>query len=128
MLVKVFGSAVHGVSAITITIEVDTVPGSGYYIVGLPDIAVKESVDRILSAYKNNDYKSPRYKIVVNMAPADIRKAGSAYDLPIAIGMLAATEQISSSILESYVIMGELQLDGTLRPVKGTLPMAIQAR
>lgn len=128
MLVKVFGSAVHGVSAITITIEVDTVPGSGYYIVGLPDIAVKESVDRILSAFKNNEYKSPRYKIVVNMAPADIRKAGSAYDLPIAIGMLAATEQITSSILESYVIMGELQLDGTLRPVKGTLPMAIQAR
>jgi magnesium chelatase family protein len=128
MLVKLFGSAVYGVSAMTITIEVDTIPGSGYFIVGLPDNAVKESVDRILSAFKNNDYKSPRYKMVINMAPADIRKAGSAYDLPIAIGMLAATEQLTSSLLDSYVIMGELQLDGTLRPVKGTLPMAIQAR
>ncbi|RYD95665.1 MAG: ATP-binding protein [Sphingobacteriales bacterium] len=128
MLVKVFGSALHGVEAMTITIEVDTVPGSGYYIVGLPDNAVKESVDRILSAYKNNGFKSPRYKMVVNMAPADIRKAGSAYDLPIAIGMLAATEQIDSTRLEEYIIMGELQLDGTLRPVKGCLPIAIQAR
>ncbi len=128
MLVKVFGSAVHGVAAMTITIEVDTVPGSGYYIVGLPDNAVKESVDRILSAYKNNGFKSPRYKMVVNMAPADIRKAGSAYDLPIAIGMLAATEQIDSTRLGEYIIMGELQLDGSLRPVKGCLPIAIQAR
>lgn len=128
MLAKVFGSAVSGVSAISIMIEVDTIPGSGYFIVGLPDNAVKESVDRILSAYKNNGYKSPRYKMVVNMAPADIRKAGSAYDLPIAIGMLVATEQIVCPQLTSYVIMGELQLDGTLRPVKGVLPMAIQAR
>lgn len=128
MLVKVFGSALHGVAAMTITIEVDTVPGSGYYIVGLPDNAVKESVDRILSAYKNNGFKSPRYKMVVNMAPADIRKAGSAYDLPIAIGMLAATEQIDNTRLEEYIIMGELQLDGSLRPVKGCLPIAIQAR
>lgn len=128
MLVKVFGSALHGVEAMTITIEVDTVPGSGYYIVGLPDNAVKESVDRILSAYKNNGFKSPRYKMVVNMAPADIRKAGAAYDLPIAIGMLAATEQIDGTRLAEYIIMGELQLDGTLRPVKGCLPIAIQAR
>lgn len=128
MLVKVFGSAVHGVEAMTITIEVDTASGSGYYIVGLPDNAVKESVDRILSAYRNNGYKSPRYKMIVNMAPADIRKAGSAYDLPIAIGMLAATEQMSTERLEEYVIMGELQLDGTLRPIKGALPIAIQAR
>lgn len=128
MLVKVLGSAVHGVEAMTITIEVDTVAGSGYYIVGLPDNAVKESVDRILSAYKNNGFKNPRYKMVVNMAPADIRKAGAAYDLPIAVGMLAATEQISSERLEEYIIMGELQLDGTLRPVKGCLPIAIQAR
>lgn len=128
MLVKVFGSAVHGVDAMTITIEVDTASGSGYFIVGLPDNAVKESVDRILSAYRNNGFKSPRYKMVVNMAPADIRKAGSAYDLPIAIGMLAATEQISSTTLETFVIMGELQLDGSLRPVKGALPIAIQAR
>lgn len=128
MLVKVFGSAVHGVEAMTITVEVDTVPGSGYFIVGLPDNAVKESVDRILSAYKNNGFKSSRFKMVVNMAPADIRKAGSAYDLPIAIGMLAATEQINTEKLQEYVIMGELQLDGALRPVKGCLPIAIQAR
>lgn len=128
MLVKVFGSAVHGVDALTITIEVDTISGTGYYIVGLPDNAVKESIDRILSAYKNNGFKNPRYKMVVNMAPADIRKAGSAYDLPIAVGMLAATEQIESERLQDFVIMGELQLDGTLRPIKGALPIAIQAR
>jgi len=93
MLVKVYGSAVYGVEALTITIEVDIVNGStgGYFIVGLPDNAVKESVDRILSAIKNNGYERPRYKTVVNMAPADIKKAGSAYDLPIAIGILAAT-------------------------------------
>ena len=128
MLAKLFGSALFGVEAMTITIEVDTLPGSGYYIVGLPDNAVKESVDRILSAYKNNGYKSPRYKMVVNMAPADIRKAGSAYDLPIAIGMLAATDQMFSERLNDFIIMGELQLDGALRPIKGALPMAIQAR
>src|SRR5690606_30797729 len=119
MLVKLFGSAVHGVDALTITIEVDTLPGSGYFIVGLPDNAVKESIDRILSAYKNNGFKIPRYKMVVNMAPADIRKAGSAYDLPIAIGMLAATEQIENERFGDFVIMGELQMDGSLRPIKG---------
>jgi magnesium chelatase family protein len=128
MLVKLFGSAVHGVDALTITIEVDTLPGSGYFIVGLPDNAVKESIDRILSAYKNNGFKIPRYKMVVNMAPADIRKAGSAYDLPIAIGMLAATEQIENERFGDFVIMGELQMDGSLRPIKGALPIAIQAR
>ncbi|HTN45577.1 MAG TPA: YifB family Mg chelatase-like AAA ATPase [Flavipsychrobacter sp.] len=128
MLVKVFGSAVYGVDAITITMEVDLVPGSGYFIVGLPDNAVKESVDRILSALKNNGLEKPRVKVVVNMAPADIRKAGSAYDLPIAIGLLAATEQIPHERLQEYVIMGELSLDGSLRPIKGALPIAIQAR
>lgn len=128
MLVKVFGSAVYGVEAITITIEVDLAAGSGYFIVGLPDNAVKESVDRILSAIKNNALEKPRTKVVVNMAPADIKKAGSAYDLPIAIGLLAATEQLPATALHEYVIMGELSLDGSLRPIKGALPIAIQAR
>jgi magnesium chelatase family protein len=129
MFVKLFGSAVQGVDAITITIEVDT-PGGlpGYFIVGLPDNAVKESIERILSAIKNTGYERPRSKIVVNMAPADIRKAGSAYDLPIAIGMLAATEQIPVEELSQYVIMGELSLDGSVQPIKGALPIAIQAR
>ena len=130
MLVKVFGSAVYGVEAITITIEVDIVVGgtTGYFIVGLPDNAVKESTERVLSAMKNNGYDRPRNKVVVNMAPADIRKAGSAYDLPIAIGMLAATKQLPADDLDKYIIMGELSLDGSLQPIKGALPIAIQAR
>ncbi len=130
MLVKVFGSAVHGVDALTITIEVDIVIGSptGYFIVGLPDNAVKESVNRILSALKNNGYDRPRHKVVVNMAPADIKKAGSAYDLPIAIGILAGTAQMKAEELQDYIIMGELSLDGSLQPIKGALPIAIQAR
>ena len=130
MLVKVFGSAVHGVDALTITIEVDIISGSlpAYFIVGLPDNAVKESIERILSAIKNNGYDKPRNKVVVNMAPADIKKAGSAYDLPIAIGMLAGTGQVEHSELSQYIIMGELSLDGTVQPIKGALPIAIQAR
>lgn len=130
MLVKVFGSAVHGVEAITITIEVDSTGAgqTGYFIVGLPDNAVKESLERIVSAIKNNGFERPRNKILVNMAPADIRKAGSAYDLPIAIGMLAASNQIPVEGISDYIIMGELSLDGSLQPIKGALPMAIQAR
>ncbi|MEZ5017763.1 MAG: YifB family Mg chelatase-like AAA ATPase [Flavipsychrobacter sp.] len=128
MLVKVFGSAVYGVEAITITIEVDTAQGTGYFIVGLPDNAVRESLERIMAALKNNGYEKPRTKIVINMAPADIKKAGSAYDLPIAIGILAATGQIPADALDQYVIMGELSLDGSLQPIKGSLPIAIQAR
>ncbi|MES2479871.1 MAG: YifB family Mg chelatase-like AAA ATPase [Bacteroidota bacterium] len=130
MLVKVFGSAVQGVDAITITIEVDATPGgqTGYFIVGLPDNAVKESIERIVSAIKNNGFERPRTKILVNMAPADIRKAGSAYDLPIALGMLGASKQLPSEGLSEYIIMGELSLDGSLQPIKGALPMAIQAR
>lgn len=130
MLVKVFGSAVYGVDAITITIEVDAQAGSmtGYAIVGLPDNAVKESLDRIFSALRNNGYEKPRTRTLVNMAPADIRKAGSAYDLPIALGMLAVTGQITSDAIGAYVIMGELSLDGSLQPIKGALPIAIQAR
>jgi magnesium chelatase family protein len=130
MLIRTFGSAVYGVSAVTITIEVNASPGNGigYFLVGLPDSAVKESQQRIESAIKYNGFQLPRQKVVTNMAPADIRKEGSAYDLPLAIGFLAATEQIDSSALEKYIIMGELALDGTLNPIKGALPIAIQAR
>lgn len=130
MLVKVYGSAVYGVEALTITIEVDIISGAvpGYFIVGLPDNAVKESTDRVLSAIKNSGYERPRNKVVINMAPADIKKAGSAYDLPIAIGMLAATGQLPTEQLGEYIIMGELSLDGSLQPIKGALPIAIQAR
>lgn len=129
MLVKLFGSAVYGVDAITITIEVDTPGGPlGYFIVGLPDNAVKESTERVLSAIMNTGYERPRAKMVVNMAPADIRKAGAAYDLPIAIGFLAATAQVPADRLHEYVMMGELSLDGSVRPIKGALPIAIQSR
>ncbi|MBS1772663.1 MAG: YifB family Mg chelatase-like AAA ATPase [Bacteroidetes bacterium] len=129
MLVKVFGSAVYGVNALTITIEVDTPGGKNdTIIVGLPDNAVKESIERITSAIKNTNYERPRTRIVVNMAPADIKKAGAAYDLPLAIGLLGASKQIPSENFYEYVIMGELSLDGSLQPIKGALPIAIQAR
>ena len=129
MLVKTFGSAVYGVEAITITIEVNVSEGQHYFIVGLPDNAVKESLQRIESAIKTNHYYMPRTKLVVNLAPADIKKTGSAFDLPIAIGVLGATEQIEQpELLNQYVLMGELSLDGTIQPIKGALPIAIQAR
>jgi magnesium chelatase family protein len=128
MLVKTYGSAVHGVNAITITIEVNVGQGVSYYIVGLPDSAVKESLQRIEAALKNNGFKMPHNKVIVNLAPADIRKAGSAYDLPIAIGILAASGQVPAIDVEQYVIMGELSLDGSVMPIKGALPIAIQAR
>jgi magnesium chelatase family protein len=130
MLVKVFGSAVYGVDAITITIEVDTPGGEfGVFIVGLPDNAVKESKDRVISAMQNSGYDRPRGRMVVNMAPADIKKAGAAYDLPIALGFLVATGQIfPGEQLQQYVIMGELSLDGAIKPIKGALPIAIQTR
>ncbi|MGI8636500.1 MAG: YifB family Mg chelatase-like AAA ATPase [Segetibacter sp.] len=129
MLVKTFGSAVYGVEAINITIEVNVSEGQGYFLVGLPDGAIKESQQRIDSAIKSNGFRMPRIKIVVNMAPADIKKSGSAFDLPIAIGILGASEQIDNpEVLKEYVIMGELSLDGTIQPIKGALPIAIQAR
>ncbi len=128
MMVKLFGSAVYGVEAITITIEVDVTKGVHYSIVGLPDNAVKESLQRVESAIKNNGFSMPREKVVINMAPADIRKAGSAYDLPIAMGFLAGSGQVPAELISKYVIMGELSLDGTVQPIKGTLPIAIQAR
>lgn len=129
MLVKTFGSAVYGVEAISITIEVNVNnQGKNYYIVGLPDNAVKESLQRVESAIKSIRMYMPRTKLVVNLAPADIKKSGSAFDLPIAIGTLGATEQIANpERLEKFVIMGELSLDGMVRPIKGSLPIAIQA-
>ena len=128
MLVKTFGSAIHGVGAVTITIEVNVTPGTKYYMVGLPDNAVKESEQRIESALKYLGYRMPRQKVVINMAPADIRKEGSAYDLTIAIGILGASGQLEEAKFSDYLIMGELALDGTLRPIKGVLPISIQAR
>ncbi len=129
MLVKTFGSAVHGVDAATITIEVSSGDGQlGYFMVGLPDSAVKESWHRMEAAIKHNSFRMPRTKIVINLAPADLRKEGTAYDLPMAIGILASTEQIPAEELSSYIIMGELSLDGSILPVKGALPIAIQAR
>lgn len=128
MLVKTFGSAVFGIQAITITVEVNIAAGTRYFIVGLPDNAIKESYFRIESALKNCGYRMPRQQVVVNMAPADIRKEGSAYDLTIATAVLAASGQIETENLDKYLIMGELSLDGGLQPIKGALPIAIQAR
>jgi len=128
MLVKTFGSAVVGVDAITITIEVNVDRGMKFFMVGLPDNAVKESQQRIEAALKNVGYKMPGKKVVVNMAPADIRKEGSAYDLTIATGILAASGQMNDEKVRDYLIMGELSLDGSLQPIKGALPIAIQAR
>ena len=115
MLVKVFAAAVQGIDATLITIEVNSTRGCMFYLVGLPDSAVKESHQRIISALQVNGYKMPTSNIVINMAPADIRKEGSAYDLPLAIGMLAANETIQSDKLDRYLLMGELSLDGSLQ-------------
>jgi magnesium chelatase family protein len=129
MLVKTFGSAVLGVDAITITIEVNVSMGQGYTIVGLPDSAIRESLQRTESAIKTNGFHMPRTKVVVNLAPADIKKSGSALDLPIALGILGASEQLDNPHrLSDYVIMGELGLDGSVQAIKGALPIAIQAR
>ena len=128
MLVKTFGAAVQGISATIVTIEVNVSKGIKYFLVGLPDNAVKESHERIASALQYIGQQMPRKQIVINMAPADIRKEGSAYDLALAIGMLAGDEKIKSEELEKYVIMGELSLDGSLQPIKGVLPIAIKAR
>lgn len=128
MLTKVFGSAVFGVEATTITVEVNIDKGIGYHLVGLPDNAIKESNYRIAAALKNNGYKIPGKKITINMAPADMRKEGSAYDLTLALGILTASGQIASENLDKYLIMGELSLDGTVQPIKGALPIAIQAQ
>ena len=128
MLTKTFGSAVQGVNAYTIIIEVVVSAGTGFNVVGLPDNAIKESQQRVEAALKFRGYRMPRTKVVVNMAPADIRKEGAAYDLPIALGILHASQQLNTERLPEYIIMGEMSLDGELRPIKGVLPIAIQAR
>lgn len=128
MLVKLYGAAVQGIDATIVTIEVNSSRGIKFFLVGLPDSAVKESHERIMSALNVNGYKIPGCQIVVNMAPADIRKEGSSYDLPLAIGIMAATGIVSSEKLGQYLIIGELSLDGSLQPIKGALPVAIAAR
>lgn len=128
MLTKLFGAAVQVINATIVTIEVNSSRGIRFFLVGLPDSAVKESHERIVSALQVNGYKFPSCQIVVNMAPADIRKEGSSYDLPLAIGILASTGTIQTDKLQHYLIIGELSLDGSLQPIKGALPIAIAAR
>jgi magnesium chelatase family protein len=130
MLVKTFGSAVYGVEAVTITIEQNWIgSGKDTTIVGLPDSAIKESMHRVESTIRSNGFEWPRTRVVINLAPADIKKSGTAFDLPIAIGLLATSRQLRNPLLlEKYILMGELSLDGELRPIKGALPIAIQAR
>ncbi len=127
MLVKVYGSAVFGIEATTVTVEVNIDKGIGYHLVGLPDNAIRESSYRISAALQNNQLKLPGKKITINMAPADLRKEGASYDLTLAIGILAASGQIKAPYLEEYLIMGELSLDGSLLPIKGALPIALNA-
>lgn len=128
MLVKTFGAALTGIDAILITIEVDISRGIRFFMVGLPDNAVKESQQRIESAFRVFAYEWPGKRIVINMAPADTRKEGSAYDLPLAIGILAGDEQISRDKVADFMLMGELSLDGSLKAIKGALPMAVRAQ
>jgi magnesium chelatase family protein len=128
MLVKTYGSALQGIDSMLITIEVSVGKGSGFNLVGLPDNAVKESNQRVFTAIWNSGFTYPHNKVVISMAPADVKKEGSAYDLPIAIGILAASNQIGNNLLGDYLIMGELSLDGSLNPVKGALPMALNAK
>ncbi len=128
MLVKTFASAVTGIDAVTVTIEVNVSRGIQFFLVGLPDSAVKESQHRIASALHSLDYHWPGKQVVINMAPADIRKEGSSYDLPLAMGILAADEKVTSKEIESYILMGEISLDGSLQPVKGVLSIALKAK
>lgn len=128
MLIKTYAAALHGVNATIITIEVNCSKGIKFFLVGLPDISIKESHERIVSALAVNGYKFPRMQILINMAPADIRKEGAAYDLPLAIGILGGAETIKADKIGQYMMMGELSLDGTLKSVKGVLPIAIKAK
>lgn len=128
MLVKVFGAAVQGIDATLITIEVNCTKGIRFLLVGLPDASVKESHQRIVSALQFNGFKFPRQQVVINMSPADIRKEGSAYDLPLAIGVMAASESVGTQKLNDYILMGELSLDGSILPIKGALPIAVMAK
>ena len=128
MLIKCYGAAPQGIDAVIVSIEVHAVPGFEFTLVGLPDNAVKESHERIIAALTVNGYGKPRHTLTINMAPADIKKEGAAYDLPLAIGMLAAEEEVRTQNLEQYLIMGELSLDGSLQPIQGVLPIALAAR
>ncbi|MBK7712644.1 MAG: YifB family Mg chelatase-like AAA ATPase [Bacteroidales bacterium] len=128
MLIRTFASAVTGIDAVTVTIEVNVSQGVRFFLVGLPDSAVKESQQRIESAFRSMGYHWPGKQVVINMAPADIRKEGSSYDLPLAMGILTANEKVLKDGIETYVLIGELSLDGTLQPVKGALPIALRAR
>jgi magnesium chelatase family protein len=128
MLVRTFASAVTGIDAVTVTVEVNVSQGIRFFLVGLPDVAVKESQQRIESALRSLGFKWPGRQVLINMAPADIRKEGSSYDLPLAMGILTADEKVVKDEIESYIMMGELSLDGTLQPVKGVLPIALRAR
>lgn len=129
MLVKTYGASVQGIDAIVVTIEVVADTGLSFALVGMADTAVKESHQRVLSAMLQCGFRWPRRRVVINLSPADVRKEGAAYDLPIAVGILAAAEQIESRLpLDSYMIMGELSLDGSVLPIRGALPMAIKAR
>ncbi|WP_303425092.1 YifB family Mg chelatase-like AAA ATPase, partial [uncultured Muribaculum sp.] len=128
MLVKTYGAAVYGIDAIIVTIEVSVEIGVSFNLVGLPDTAVKESYQRVVAAMRHSGRDFPRRSVLVNMSPADVKKEGAAYDLPIALGILAASEQINGDRLSQYMIMGELSLDGSVLPIRGALPMAIKAR
>ena len=128
MLVKTYGCAIVGVEAVTVTVEVNVCAGVGFSMVGLPDSAVKESTQRITSAFEVTGHRVPGKRVIINLAPADLKKEGTAYDLTIAMGILGANGDVVADSLNQYVIMGELGLDGTLRPIKGVLPIAIEAR
>lgn len=128
MLVKTFASTLHGISAITILVEVHLSDGIGYHLVGLPDSSIRESQQRIISAMESSGYRWPGKRLIINLAPADLRKEGSAFDLPLAIGILGVSGQLPGEILGRFMLMGELSLDGNLRPVRGVLPMALSAR
>ena len=128
MLVKTYCAAVNGLEVTTVTVEVSITKGVMFHLTGLPDTAVKESRDRIVAALKNNEIKLPVTDTTINMAPADLRKEGSGYDLPIAIGILAALGKVKTDRLSEYMLMGELGLDGKIQPIKGALPIAIKAR
>ena len=128
MLVRTFASAVFGISASTIRVEVQVSEGVGYFLVGLPDNAIRESQQRIVAALSTLDYRWPGKRVVINLAPADVRKEGSAYDLPLAIGILGANEKLKTDDFPRFIMMGELSLDGGLQPVTGVLPMAMKAK
>ena len=128
MLVKTFSAAVSGIEAVPVTIEVDVTRGVRYMLVGLPDAAVKESQQRIESALRAVGLHWPGRQVIINMAPADIRKEGSSYDLPLAVGILVASGMVNGNCLEGMLLTGELSLDGAVRPVRGVLPMALRAR